>query len=418
MKAFESSPTNAGGLREGDLASRKPRLVICGHTYSIRGNRAKAVALSEWFDVMVCAPDCEGILIYGRDGSFFDRIEVEAGYEYKQLRRWPRNLGLVRFMMLGFWKALREWSPDFILCEGEPWSFLRGQTRVLSWILPKRPVFVEFTWENIRRPAVKGLILDAVYKLVARTTDGVVAGNNAARELLKKAGLDEKRILVTGQLGISPSAHPVFSADSKKQWRLKHGFGGDAFVVGFCGRFIPEKGIMELIEAVRKVRENYPRLELALLGSGSLLTEISKENGFGKWFRVIPPVPFEEVASEIGCFDMMILPSKPQLDPRKGDIWEEQFGHVLIESMASGVPTLGSSSGAIPEVLEDSDVIFQWGSSASLAEKIARWLSNPEELELLAIRQRSRTNSKWTHRELAKRYADFMLGLGRETNRK
>jgi len=39
--------------------------------------------------------------------------------------------------------------------------------------------------------------------------------------------------------------------------------------------------------------------------------------------------------------------------------WKEQLGRVLIEAMACGTPVIGSSSGAIPEVIDDSGLVFQ-----------------------------------------------------------
>jgi glycosyltransferase involved in cell wall biosynthesis len=47
--------------------------------------------------------------------------------------------------------------------------------------------------------------------------------------------------------------------------------------------------------------------------------------------------------------------------------WEEQFGLVLAEAMAAGLPIVASSSGAIPEVVGDSGVFFTPGDWIGLA---------------------------------------------------
>ena len=52
-------------------------------------------------------------------------------------------------------------------------------------------------------------------------------------------------------------------------------------------------------------------------------------------------------------------------------LWEEQFGMVLAEAMAAGVPVLASSSGAIPEVLGPGGQLFAPGDWVELARLLA-----------------------------------------------
>ena len=389
----------------------RPRLLLCGHTYSVWVNRAKAVALSGWFDVMVCAPDFEGVKVFGRDGSLQDRDGNSPHYQYRRLRRWPRKTGFLRCILRGFAKEFQAWQPEYVLCEAEPWSLLRWQTWWLARRQGKRPVFVEFTWENLPRPGLKGAVLRFIYQITAQTTDGVVVGNSGAERLMQSAGLSPARMLRTGQLGADPQEHPTPSEEEKAAWRQKHGFSEEAFVIGFCGRLIDQKGVLELWEAVSRLRKTFPAAELALLGSGELESVLRERFGSETWCRILPPVGHEQVPGEIGCFDLMVLPSKPQLDPAKGDIWEEQFGHVLLEAMLCRVPVLGSSCGAIPEVLENPEVLFPAGDVDALRALIERWLKDVPGLQQLAAAQQAHTATVWSHGALAERYARFMFSL-------
>ena len=91
-------------------------------------------------------------------------------------------------------------------------------------------------------------------------------------------------------------------------------------------------------------------------------------------------------------------------------MWKEQFGHVLIQAMAAGVPTLGSDSGEIPTVIGDPAQIFLAGDPADLAQKIRTLLKEPSERSQLAFRQRDRILRKYTNRALAAQWAPFILG--------
>jgi L-malate glycosyltransferase len=93
--------------------------------------------------------------------------------------------------------------------------------------------------------------------------------------------------------------------------------------------------------------------------------------------------------------DLFILPSKPV--HQSDHIWEEQFGHVLIEAMACGVPTIGSDSGAIPEVVGEELGIFRHGKADAIYEKLSALLEAPEALAAMGARQRERVMQFYSH---------------------
>ena len=66
--------------------------------------------------------------------------------------------------------------------------------------------------------------------------------------------------------------------------------------------------------------------------------------------------------------DMLVVPTQTTNRIR------EQFGRVLVEAMASGLPVIGSTCGAIPEVIDDAGLIVPEGNSAALAAALRRLL--------------------------------------------
>lgn len=110
--------------------------------------------------------------------------------------------------------------------------------------------------------------------------------------------------------------------------------------IGFIGRWTEEKGILDLVKACEQLIEEGVQLELHLAGGGELNDQLT--SGFIIKHGLIPHVEAHNFYQKI---DILVLPSRTK------KFWKEQFGRVLVESTASGTPVIGSSSGAIPEVI-------------------------------------------------------------------
>jgi glycosyltransferase involved in cell wall biosynthesis len=88
--------------------------------------------------------------------------------------------------------------------------------------------------------------------------------------------------------------------------------------------------------------------------------------------------------------------------------WKEQFGHVLIEAMACGVPVIGSDSGAIPEVIGGAGLVVPEGNVEALAAALRGLISTPLLHADLAARGRARVLSHYTNEAVASRLATFL----------
>jgi glycosyltransferase involved in cell wall biosynthesis len=68
--------------------------------------------------------------------------------------------------------------------------------------------------------------------------------------------------------------------------------------------------------------------------------------------------------------DVLVIPTETTKRIR------EQFGRVIVEAMASGVPVIGSTCGAIPEVIGDAGMVFPEGDAGALAAALRQTLSS------------------------------------------
>jgi glycosyltransferase involved in cell wall biosynthesis len=95
------------------------------------------------------------------------------------------------------------------------------------------------------------------------------------------------------------------------------------------------------------------------------------------------------------AFDTLALPT------RDGVGWTEQFGRVLIEAMACGVPVVGSSAGEIPVVIGDAGVVVPQDDAGALADVLGRLASSAEERARLATAGKARVSAHFTQEKVA-----------------
>lgn len=141
-------------------------------------------------------------------------------------------------------------------------------------------------------------------------------------------------------------------------------------IVLFVGRLVEEKGILDLYEVVRK--NMFSNVKLRIIGNGPLqpmLKELIRENRLEgavsveeKSYSAMPEVYREA--------DIFVLPSKTT------KTWEEQYGMVLIEAMASGLPVVAYKSGAIPEVVGKAGMLVKEGNKEELARGLKKILDD------------------------------------------
>ncbi|HEY8962055.1 MAG TPA: glycosyltransferase, partial [Luteolibacter sp.] len=391
-------------LDERSVAAAKPKLALIGHTYMVRVNREKAQALGKHFEVRVYTCETRGWRVMGSEVQ--DSTDPAEEHSLYKLDRWPRWQNYTCLLFRGLGRELARFQPDVVLVENEPWSWLRWQARLAAWRQAPRARFAEFTWENVKRPGWRGAVLSVIYRLAALTSGKVICGNEAARSLFLKAGARPENVRVDGQLGVDPAAHPPADPEEKQAWRRSLGWGDPDIVVGFCGRLVEEKGLLELVEACKRVRSVLPGLRLAILGAGPLHDTLLASGDPG-WLKLLPAVPHREIPRFLNKLDLFVLPSKPMAKPN-GEVWEEQFGHVLIEAMTCGTMTLGSDSGAIPEVMDDAEVVFAHSDVDELTRIIHRWAMDEEGRGAKAIEQQAKCVERWRHEALAARYADLL----------
>lgn len=169
-------------------------------------------------------------------------------------------------------------------------------------------------------------------------------------------------------------------------------------VVGYIGRLVPEKGVLDLVEAVARLPET---IRLRLIGDGALRPVIEARIatlGMGERVEIRPAVPSTRVPEELRRLDVLVLPS------RTTHTWKEQFGRILVEAMSCAVPVVGSSSAAIPDVIGDAGIVYPEGDIVALAAALRRLADDPALRDDLGRRGRERVLAHFTQAAIAQQY--------------
>jgi glycosyltransferase involved in cell wall biosynthesis len=139
---------------------------------------------------------------------------------------------------------------------------------------------------------------------------------------------------------------------------------------------------------------------MVFIGTGPYLDSLRKpvhRLGIEDRVHFLGYVPHSEIPKYLSHLDIVVLPSETQPN------WKEQFGRVLVESMACGTAVLGSDSGEIPHLIERTGggLTFPEGDAAACARQLQRLLDDNELRTTLARRGRDSVYDRYTHAALA-----------------
>jgi glycosyltransferase involved in cell wall biosynthesis len=360
------------------------RVLVISHTYFPAIYRGKLRHLAHLPDVelQLVAIPAAGQLRYEHS--------PDDTYPQHLLPSWPATHNILRvYSPLALARVLSRFRPHIVHVEAEPHALSLTQILLLRALFRYRVVF--FTWENLQR------LLSWPARIVERfnvtQADAALAGNQEAAHVLQQRGFDGP-IVVVPQVGVDLThCNHVSPAPQWKDLRV-HGP-----VVGFVGRMVKEKGVPDLLEAIAQLPKAL-NVQLLLIGAGALEAELVTQAAqlrLSARVHRAGAVPFDEVAAHLKCMDVLVLPSRTT--PK----WKEQFGHVLVEAMACGVPVVGSDSGAIPEVIAEAGLIFPEGDASALAERLQRILGDAHLRRTLSERGRQRVAEHFSDEVVARR---------------
>jgi glycosyltransferase involved in cell wall biosynthesis len=272
--------------------------------------------------------------------------------------------------------ALRQVRPDIFHCQYIKPLWGSGRTVVTIHDLAHEH-FPEFFHP------MEALRMKKLVRWTAKKAQHILTVSEfSAADIAQRFGLPREKMTVTYQAA-SPGFHP--REKQPCQEHLARTYGVRPPFILYVGRIQARKNLPRLVEAYARARRQGTDATLVMVGrkdwQSELLLEKIRELGLESSVLFPGFVPFEDLPLFYNAAEVFVFPS-----------FFEGFGLPVIESMASGVPTITSYGSSLQEVAGDGALLIHPADTDSIAAAIEKILSDRELRERLAAAGIKRAN--------------------------
>jgi glycosyltransferase involved in cell wall biosynthesis len=273
------------------------------------------------------------------------------------------------FIWKTVWKEIKTNKPDLIHSQG----LFAGTAVSLATLFSNIPHFI--TLHDVILPqnnipgkfkSLKKLIISV---LLCRVSKIIPVSNDCAENHLHHfpvLKLLPRKINVINN-GIDLSRIFSFEPNNNQNLRTNLGIPKNIVVLGFFGRFMPQKGFEVLFKALQILCHKSICDKFALIITkdlhgyrGEYLRMIRENTEINKITHIVEPVI--NINYLMKQIDVLVMPS----------LWEA-CGLLAMEAMVLGTPVIGTNAIGIREVLADTPaIIVEKGNPESLAEAISK----------------------------------------------
>jgi len=315
------------------------------------------------------------VVCIGAEGPLFGDL-VSAGIPAVALRRTKRQ---ALAALAGLIREMRRRRPDVVLVRGYNAEMLGRIAAILAGV-PHRVVWVHNCADLGGRTRVRWLI----DRLLDRRTDAYFGVARAqTRYLVKDLGYPAHKIRIIHN-GVDPAGYRP--ADDQRA-RALLGIDPRRPVVGTVAALRPEKDHVLLLQAARRLVDEFPDLAVLIVGDGPMRRRI------------------EEAAAELGLADHLLLvgarPDVPDILPVLTVFtlcsYTECFPMALLEAMASGRPAVCTDVGGVGEMLDDgiTGYLVPPREPVALADRLAQLLRDRQLSQRMGAAARARVQREF-----------------------
>ena len=295
-------------------------------------------------------------------------------------------------------ETLRGFRPDVIDLWEEAWGLVSVHACWLrNRLLPSAKIVSE-TEANIPRTHPFPFKQFRAYTL--RNTDYAVARQTEGVGVLRAKGY-------TGPVEVIGNAVDADLFRPLDRAACRRALGVEGFVIGYVGRLIEAKGLMDIVDALPDMPA---KVTLVFVGSGEFQADLERRVaalGLTRQVHFLPPRQMNQLPEVMNAFDALLLVS------RTTATWKEQFGRVIIEAHACETPVIGSDSGAIPEVVGRGGLTVREGNPGDIAAAVRRLHDDPALAREMGCLGRAQVEQLYTWKRVSEAMRDVYLKVTR-----
>ena len=213
-------------------------------------------------------------------------------------------------------------------------------------------------------------------KLAATCSDAILSQNNEDIETAIREGIARPDQIVELGNGIDVDRFDasLIDAEALRVLRSSLGLPEDALVVGFVGRLVEEKGILDLLNAAKRLAQTHAKMHFLIVGpidsekSDAIQPSVAKEYGIDD--RCVFAGQRDDMPEMYALMDVLVLPS-----------YREGFPRAPMEASAMGLPTVVTDIRGCRQTTlhEETGLRYACGDIDALVAALERLADNTEE---------------------------------------
>lgn len=294
-------------------------------------------------------------------------VEEEV-YAYAQTRSSPlRRISRVRKTARRLRERLRSGNFDIVHINTsfDTKALLRDGVVVSCFPSTGPKIFLKFHGSDARLLKTSNPLLRSLGSYLLSRVDGIGVLSSEERDNFLGAGVPENKVFVVKNVVEKNSQQP--NPEFLRRWNLPD----DRPLLMFIGRFIPAKGLLDVIAACGLLRDGGQQFLLLCIGDGPARSEaeaLVQRLNLQDYVRFFGYIPEEQTAGFYVNGDVLLFPTYHY----------EGFPMVIFKAAAAGLPIITTRIRATADYLQEPDncLWVQPQKADELAASIIKLLSD------------------------------------------